>query len=70
MTEYSHNSVILKKNNETRFTQLWGLFAKSEPNAMRLSEFMQFIVDGCLVNNKITLNHFYQLFDQATHKRS
>ena len=29
MTEYSHNSVILKKNNEARFNQLWGNFAKS-----------------------------------------
>lgn len=37
MTEYSHNSVILKKNNEVRFNQLWAAFAKSEPNAMRLS---------------------------------
>lgn len=29
MTEYGHNSVILKKNNEARFNQLWSAFAKS-----------------------------------------
>ncbi len=69
MTEYSHNSVILKKNNEMRFNQLWAAFAKSEPNAMRLSEFMQFVVDRCLVNNRITLKHFYELFEQSTRKR-
>ena len=37
---------------------------------MRLSEFMQFVVDRCLVNNKVTLQHFYQLFEQATKKRT
>lgn len=37
---------------------------------MRLSEFMQFIVDRCLVNNKVTLQHFYMLFEQATKKRT
>lgn len=30
---------------------------------------MQFVVDRCLVNNKVTLQHFYQLFEQATKKR-
>jgi hypothetical protein len=31
---------------------------------------MQFIVDRCLVNNKVTLQHFYMLFEQATKKRT
>lgn len=29
MTEYGHNSVILKKSNEARFNHLWAMFAKS-----------------------------------------
>jgi hypothetical protein len=69
MTESNHNAIVLKKNNEGRFNFLWGSFAKSEQNAMRLSEFIQFIIDRCLINNKTTLKHFYDLFMIATEKR-
>jgi hypothetical protein len=36
---------------------------------MRFSEFMQFLLDRCLISNKITLKHFYNLFVEATQKR-
>lgn len=66
MSESGHNAVVLKKNNEVQFTRLWGIFAKSEPNAMRLSEYIQFVIDRGLVSNRITLKHFYNLFLMAT----
>jgi hypothetical protein len=64
-----HNAIVLRKNNETRFNQLWANFAKSEPNAMRLSEYFQFVLDRSLVTNRTTIKHFYALFNQATEKR-
>jgi hypothetical protein len=69
MSESQHNAIVLKKNNESRFSQLWANFAKSEPNAMRLSEYIQFVVDRSLVSNRTTLQHFYNLFLMATEKR-
>lgn len=36
---------------------------------MRFSEYAQFVVDRCLVTNRTTLKHFYQLFLVATEKR-
>lgn len=69
MSESGHNAVVLKKNNEVQFTRLWGIFAKSEPNAMRLSEYIQFVIDRGLVSNRTTLRHFYKLFLMATEKR-
>ena len=69
MSEAGHNAVVLKKSNEARFTQLWGTFAKSEPNAMRLSEYVQFVIDRGLVSNRTTLKRFYRLFLMATEKR-
>jgi hypothetical protein len=69
MTEAMHNSVILKPANEERFNSIYAKFAKVEPNAMRFSEFMQFLLDRCLLTNKITLKNFYHLFVEATEKR-
>lgn len=69
MSESHHNAIILKKSNEARFTQLWANFAKSEPNAMRFSEYIQFVIDRCLVTNRVTLHHFFNLFLAATEKR-
>ena len=62
--------IVLKKNNENRFSQLWASFDNSEPNAMRLSEYTQFIIDRCLVNNRTTIKHLYNLFLFATEKRT
>lgn len=62
--------MVLKKSNEVKFNQLWATFAKSEVNAMRFSEFMQFIIDRCLITNKITIGQFYELFLSATGKRA
>ena len=62
--------IVLKKNNENRFNQLWSNFAKSEPNAMRLSEYTQFIIDRCLVNNRTTIKPLYTLFLFVTEKRA
>ncbi len=69
MSDSGPNAVVLKKSNEARFTQLWSNFAKSEPNAMRLSEYIQFVIDRGLVSNRTTLSHFYSLFQMATEKR-
>ena len=64
------NSVVLKKNNEIRFNQLWANIAKSEPNAMRISEYIQFVLERGLVSNRTTLRHFYNLFLVSTEKRT
>jgi len=64
MSESHHNAIILKKSNEARFTQLWANFAKSEPNAIRFSEYIQFVIDRCLVTNRVN-----NLFLAATEKR-
>ena len=69
MTESAHNAIILRPQNEERFNKIYSNFAKTEPNAMRFSEFMQFLLDRCLITNKTTLCHFYSLFVEATHKR-
>lgn len=69
MTEVQHNSVVLMKSNEARFNHLWGTFAKSEPGSMRISEYIQFVLERGLVSNRITLRHFYNLFVVATEKR-
>jgi hypothetical protein len=37
---------------------------------MRFSEYVQFIIDRCLVTNRTTLQHFYGLFLAATEKRA
>ena len=68
MTE-SHNSVVLKPSNEERFNLIYATFAKAESNAMRFSEFMQFLLDRCLITNKTSIKHFYSLFIDATDKR-
>lgn len=36
---------------------------------MRFSEFMQFLLDRCLLTNRVSLKRFYQLFVDATQKR-
>ena len=69
MSGGQHNSVVLSKINEERLQQLWGGFAKSEPNAMRISEYVQLVVDRGLITNQTTLKHFYDLFSAATEKR-
>ena len=69
MTEASHNSIVLHKQNEARFSQLFANFSKSENNALRLSEFMNFIIDRSLVNNRTTLHYFYNLFCVIVSKR-
>jgi len=69
MTESSHNMILLKQASEDRFNKIYATFAKTEPNAMKFSEFMQFLIDRCLLTNKMTLKHFYNLFVEATQKR-
>lgn len=69
MTESAHNTIVLKPANEERFNKIYSSFAKTEANAMRFSEFMQFLLDRCMITNKITLRHFYNLFVEATQKR-
>jgi hypothetical protein len=69
MTESAHNTIVLKPANEERFNKIYATFAKTESHAMRFSEFMQFLLDRCLISNKITLKHFYNLFVEATQKR-
>ena len=64
------SAIVLKAGNEERFNKIYATFAKSEPNAMRFSEFMQFLLDRCLISNKNTLKHFYILFQEATEKRT
>lgn len=36
---------------------------------MRLSEYVQFVIDRCLIGNRTTMKHFYSLFLLATEKR-
>lgn len=36
---------------------------------MRLSEYIQFVIDRSLVSNRTTLQHFYNLFLISTEKR-
>ena len=69
MTESGHNAIVLKPQNEDRFNKIFATFAKVEPNVMRFSEFIQSLLDRCLITNKTTLQHFYNLFVEATHKR-
>ena len=37
---------------------------------MRISEYIQLIIDRSLITNQTTLKHFYDLFNTATHKRT
>ena len=69
MTESAHNAIMLRPQNEERFNKIYANFAKTEPNMMRFSEFMQFLLDRCLITNKTTICHFYNLFVEATYKR-
>jgi hypothetical protein len=69
MTESGHNAIVLKASNEERFNKIYATFAKTESNAMRFSEFIQFLLDRCLISNKITLKNFYNLFIESTEKR-
>lgn len=69
MTESRHNSIVLSPSNEERLNKLYAYFTKTEANAMRFSEFMQFLLDRCLLTNKVTLKKFYELFIDATQKR-
>ena len=63
------NALLLSSDNEEKFNKLYSSFAKAEQNGMRFSEFLQFLLDRCLITNKTTIKHFYALFVEATEKR-
>ncbi len=69
MTETSHNSVVLKKNDEVRLNALIASFGKSEPNCLRFSELLQLLLDRCIINNRISLLTILNLFQQAVQRR-
>lgn len=62
MISSSHNSIILKKSNETRLNALFSQFSKGEPNTLKFSEYMMFMLDRCVISNTLSFSQVYDLF--------